>query len=293
MARDEVGRAPFVGGIAKREEIADRDRLDSFVLDQTGHGGAHPRLVERNDDGAVGTDPLGDACAAAPGGEKDRRLGVHEEVVHARALLPADLEHVLEPLGHQETDACALLLQDRVGGDGRAVHEAIDVFRRLAAQCEHRVDSGQHSGGEILRRRGHLCGPDSVAALADDVGEGASDVDSDSEAAVRFGHRDLRITSAACPVCALGTTRWTGPNLEPDPEAVLGPRSQASPSHPCCAARLYARRDSVNGTPFSVPGPESVLHLRSQGFPITRDARPDCVPGATRMVQATRRGRVE
>ena len=175
-----------MGGIAKREEIADRDRLDSFLLDQTRHGLAHPRLVERNDNRAIGIDSLGDSRAAAPGGEKDRRLGGHEEVVHARALLPADLQHVLESLGHQETDARALLLEDRVGGDGRAMHEAIDVPRRCAAQCEHRLDSGQDSGDQILRRRGHLRGPDAVLPAADHVGESAAYVNSDPVAGLRF-----------------------------------------------------------------------------------------------------------
>ena len=196
-----------MGGIAKREEIADRDRLDPFLLDQSRHGGAHLRLVERNDDRAVGTDPFGDSRAAAPGGEKDRRLGVHEEVVHARALLPADLQHVLEALGHQETDARALLLEDRVGGDGRAVHEALDVPRRLAAQLQHRLDSGQDSGDEILLRRGHLRGPDPVPPAADHVGEGAPDVDANPESVVRFGHIHLRITPAARPVRTLGAIR--------------------------------------------------------------------------------------
>ena len=181
-----------MGGIAKREEIADRDRLDSFLLDQTRHGLAHPRLVERNDNRAIGIDSLGDSRAAAPGGEKDRRLGGHEEVVHARALLPADLQHVLESLGHQETDARALLLEDRVGGDGRAVHEAVDVPRRCAAQCEHRLDACQNSGDEIFRRRGHLRGPYLVTAPADHVGERATDVDADSETVLWFGHERLQ-----------------------------------------------------------------------------------------------------
>ena len=155
-----------------------------------------------------GTDPLRDSRATAPGGEKYRRLGDHEEVVHARALLPADLQHVLEALGHQETDARALLLEDRVGGDGRAVHEAIDVPRRLAAQLQHRLDSGQDSSDEILRRRGHLRGPDPVPPAADHVGEGASDVDPDPDSFMRFGHKHLQSRAQHGPLAHSARHGW-------------------------------------------------------------------------------------
>ena len=202
LARDDLGRAAFVGRIAKREEVADRDRLDPFLLDQARHRRMHPRLVEGHDDGAVGTNPLGDPRPAAPGSEEHRCFGGHEEVVHARALLPADLEHILEPFRHQQTDARALLFEDRVGGDGGAVHEALDVSRRRAAQREHRLHTGQDAGTEVVRRRGHLRGPDPIPPPADHVGERASDVDTDPQSVQCFGH--IRSTEPRPSVMAPG-----------------------------------------------------------------------------------------
>ena len=101
--------------------------LDAFGLHQGREGGLHRGLVQRHQHLAVGVDALRDSDPAPARGQERGRLRIHHQVVHPRALLAPDLEHVLEPLGGEHRDACALLLEDRVGCNRCAVHEAAHV----------------------------------------------------------------------------------------------------------------------------------------------------------------------
>ena len=129
---------------------------------------------------AARVEPLADAEPAPTRREEGRRLRIHLEVVHARALLPPELEHVLEALGGEHGGDRALLLEDGVGGDGGAVDEALDVGRPRAGQREHAGDRGADALEEILGRARHL-GEREAARVVEghDVGEGAADVDAD------------------------------------------------------------------------------------------------------------------
>ncbi len=112
--------------VDEREEVADRDGLHRLRT-QGQHGAAHAVLVERDEDLAPGVEPLADAEPAAARSEERRDLRIHRQVVHARALHAAQLEHVLEALGGEDRGDRALVLEDGVGGDGGAVDEALDV----------------------------------------------------------------------------------------------------------------------------------------------------------------------
>jgi hypothetical protein len=87
-------------------------------------------------------------------------------------------------LGGQEADRGALALEQRVGRDGRSVHDRlgqgeqpVQVGAELGGQESEPVDQTQRRVG---RRRGAL-GDDERAELVDrdQVGEGAADVDAD------------------------------------------------------------------------------------------------------------------
>jgi hypothetical protein len=168
-----------VGRVEEREEVADGERLNALVAQAAGLG-AHLRLVQRDQDPAARVQPLADPHPPAARRQERRRLRVHVQVVHARALLPAQLEHVLESLGHEDRGHRARLLEDRVGRDGRPVNEARHRAGLAARERQHRADRVAHAAEEILRRGRHLGEVESpVAVEGDDVGEGAADVDAD------------------------------------------------------------------------------------------------------------------
>jgi hypothetical protein len=168
-----------VGGVDEREQVADRHRLDALGPERL-HRAHHRRLVERDEDTPARVEPLGDAQAAPARGEERRHLGIHAEVVHPRALHPAHLEQVLEALGGEDGGHRALVLEDRVGRDGGAVDEALDVGGLRAGQGEHPGDRGRDAVQEVLGRAGHLRQRQAALGVeGHDVGEGAADVDAD------------------------------------------------------------------------------------------------------------------
>src|SRR6059036_3447107 len=79
------------------------------------------------------TRPFASSRSRTPPRRQERRgLRIHREVVHARALHPPELEHILEARGGEDGRDRAFLLEDRVGGHGGAVDEAFDVARLSA-----------------------------------------------------------------------------------------------------------------------------------------------------------------
>ena len=89
-----------------------------------------------------------------------------------------------EAFGGEQPDARALALQHGVGGDRRAVHEP--ARRRSAAMRHSRCrcgDAREHRGARVAARgrapSAMRIGP--PASTADDVGEGAADVDADAQ----------------------------------------------------------------------------------------------------------------
>ena len=138
------------------------------------------RLVERDEHAAPRVQPLADADAPPARRQEGRRLRVHREVVHARALHPPELEHVLEALGGEDGRHRALLLEDRVGGDGGAVDEAFDVAGLGAGDGEDATHGVGDALEQVLRRARDLreCEP-AIAVERHDVGERPADVDAD------------------------------------------------------------------------------------------------------------------
>jgi hypothetical protein len=171
-----------VGRVQEREEVAHGQRLDPIVPEARDLG-PHLRLVQRSQDHTARVEPLADADPAAARGEERRRLRVHVEVVHPRALLAAEFQDVLEARRHEDTGDGARLLEDGVGGDGGPVDEAGDIPGLHAGQREHAPDRVGDAPEEILRRGRHLGQVESaVVAERHDVRESAPDVHSDLHA---------------------------------------------------------------------------------------------------------------
>ncbi len=179
---DDLPGPRLVARVDEREQVGDRQRLHVLLVDQHPHRGPDLVLVQRHHHRSGGVDPLGDADPPAARGQEHRRLGVEEQVVHLRPVLPPDLQDVLEAGGGQEAEPGALLLQDGVGGDGGAVDEAGDLRGRLPAHLEESLDAAPHPLDEVGRRRGHLGEVHGLLALeADHVGERPADVDADAQ----------------------------------------------------------------------------------------------------------------
>ena len=202
----------LVRRIGERVDQANRDRLDVLgeqrVDDALGIG-----KIERAFDVALVVDALIHHLAQVAFDQR-LRLGPGE-IVEAGHPQCADLQHVAEALGGDEPDTRSLVLQDRIGCDGRAVADFIDRAAGqsgLGKQFGQAVDDGARV---VVDARRHLLGVDrAVRAENNDVGEGAADVDTDAE---RDGHGGY----SAAWLSATGSCHWTfGTSRQPRAAAI-------------------------------------------------------------------------
>jgi len=105
------------------KEQADGDRLD-LLGQQRVDGAFGVGRIEGAVDLAGMVDPFIDHAAQVA---LDQRLGLGPaEVVELGHAQGADLQHVAEALGGDQPDPRALVLEDRVGSDRRAVADFLD-----------------------------------------------------------------------------------------------------------------------------------------------------------------------
>ena len=98
------------------------------------------------------------------------RWALHPKVVERRAVLPADLQHVLKAFRDEEGSAGASVLQQGVGGHGGAVGD-VGVGRYLEL-----LQPSHNRPGWVLRRGRRLEDPDLALSDQGEVGERAPDV---------------------------------------------------------------------------------------------------------------------
>ena len=109
--------------VGERVDEADRDRLDLFGEERI-DGPLRVDRIERALDRAPMIDALVHHLTQVA---LDQRLRFGPaDVIEARHAQGADLQHVPEPLGGDESDPRALALEDGVGGDGGAVANFFD-----------------------------------------------------------------------------------------------------------------------------------------------------------------------
>ena len=187
---EDFGDAPFMAGVGEGVEEADGDGLHVHGAD-AGGGVVDAGFVERGEDGAAGSDALGDFEDVA---RRDGALGFDPgvEVGGARDVLAADFEDVAEAGGGDEGGAGALGFEDQVGRDGGAVEHAGDVRRVRPGGVQDEAHPGQEGFGRVLRGGGGLDAQQAAGGgvLQRDVGEGAADVDGDDEG-LGSGHGGL------------------------------------------------------------------------------------------------------
>ena len=179
--------ATLVHGVCVAVDEADRDGLDAHAH-QCPRGVAQLRLVQRTQHVAVGVDSF--VHREAPVARRQRLGLLQEQVVEVVAHLGADLQHVAKSAGRDQSDPGSVALDDGVGDQGGAVHDAVDsgeLDPRLAGDALHALadrDSGVGRAGELL------AGEDHVPLFVDqhEVGERAADVHADTPA-LALAHR--------------------------------------------------------------------------------------------------------
>ena len=158
---------PLVGRIPEREQRADRDRLRVEL---------RKRVQVEWFENALRPDPLPYAKAALEGHE---RLGmVGAQPVQVCAILPPQMEEMLETGCRHERRPGALSLEQRVRRHRRPVGEALELLRADgASRGDHRL---------LLSRRGRNLGRPQLSAVQQDgVGKGPADVDAEKGHAKR------------------------------------------------------------------------------------------------------------
>ena len=186
--REARGLALMVGMRISMHEH-DGDGVDA-VGTASGERGTRGGKVERRLHAAVGADALrhlGNACI------KHRRL-LYSAREDLGPGLVADLERVAETFAHEQKNAVALALEERIGGDGGAHLDALDQLRRQGAPAWHPkqiADAGRRRiqiGLWILREQ-LVREQAAVRRPRHDVGEGAAAVDAELPGAQRHPSR--------------------------------------------------------------------------------------------------------
>ncbi len=122
------GSCALVARIAIGVQVADRDRLHVGSL-QRGDGVVERGVVERCLDRAVGAHALGDAEAQCAWHELLGRR--HAQVVAIVLQALAHLDNVAMAFGGEQADAGTLVLEQRIGGDGGAMHDALGLGQQV------------------------------------------------------------------------------------------------------------------------------------------------------------------
>ena len=170
---------PFMVGVRIGLQETDRDRLDARGAQRVDRR-IDVGLVERRQHGTVGGDALGDLEPQVARRER-RRLDVMR-VVEAWDPDPAQLEHVAEPARGEQRGARALVLQDRIRGDGAAMQHLPEGLRIEAERRREFENAGDDAAGVVVRRRGQLARREPpVRQEQRDVRERATDIGGDLE----------------------------------------------------------------------------------------------------------------
>ena len=130
--------------------------------------------------GTTALQTLTAACDAVRLGRAERALAV--AIDQRTPDMPPDLEHIGEPLGSDEPRPRALVFENRVRRDGRAMDQLLDRLGR-----HPQGHDPLHEPGRLIPSRGrHLAYPKAVdqAVECNQVGEGSTDVDTDAKGRV-------------------------------------------------------------------------------------------------------------
>ncbi len=173
-ARDRV----FTRGIRVRMQQADRDRLGARRLHSRRQAGQF-RRAQRLRDRAVEIGALGGADTHRARYQRRRPTG--SQRVKIAAILASDLDQILEPGVGDDRDARALALKQRIGRDRRAVGHCAG-----SGTVENRRQPRENRERRILWSREDLMDSQAAVDQSDQIGEGASGIDSNDNGPLRF-----------------------------------------------------------------------------------------------------------
>ena len=186
--------------VQERKQVADRDRPDTLG-DEFCHGVPHRRFIERHNHLALRGDLLAHFFAPCAWSKEHGRDRFQDDAVQVLAELIADLKDVTKTFAGDEADLRALPLEHRVGGDCGAMQEPRDfgggdpeIAGEVGYRVQHRL-AGVATRGRDFQRSHRL-----ADATTHDVGEGATDVDTDIDGRFRAGHaRSFRLQHGSMP----------------------------------------------------------------------------------------------
>src|SRR5262249_32496604 len=92
------------------------------------------------------------------------------DVVLLETVLMPDFEHVAEAFGGEKRGFRALALDQRIGGERRAVNDQVYLPRRHVRFGSDRAQRGEHALFRRLRRGQNLCRKSPLAHFQRDVG---------------------------------------------------------------------------------------------------------------------------
>ena len=183
VLREDVRDTALVGGIGIGMDEADADRADALPAEEL-RGGVHTRLVQRANFLAAEIQAPADLAHEM---ERHDALRLHPEIGIAVAhgyRLAGNLQEMAEARGDDQSEPADRALQQRIGGDRRAVGKAGDVVRRGAGRVEDRAHAAHEADGRISWRARNLGDAHGARAAIDrnDIGEGAAGIDADPQA---------------------------------------------------------------------------------------------------------------
>ena len=168
-----------MGRVGEAVEEPDRERLDRF-LPQHRDERRNGALVERQQDPPAHVHPFRHGQAEVA--RHERLWQADAKVVLVVAALVAHRQHVAEPGGRDQRGRGSLTLDDRVGRQGRTVHEDGDIRRRDPGGGKDGLYPGDDPLFRGRRSRQHLCRRPASGVFQGEVGEGAADIDGQARA---------------------------------------------------------------------------------------------------------------
>ena len=164
--------------IAIGVQEADGDRLHP-VGRQLPRRRPHRIEIQRHDGIAITVHPLRHFKPAAA---RHQRIGIlQEQIVNIVALLSAHFEHVAKALGGDQPELRAPAFDQRVGDQGRAMHDIADIAKR-DARARHQLGKPRERADRRIIRRGQaFMQPNGILPRVqqDEIGKGTPDIKSD------------------------------------------------------------------------------------------------------------------
>jgi hypothetical protein len=181
LRANQLTRAALMNAVSICIQVADGHGLNRKAIPKVANRADHLRLVEGHQHLAGSADPLGDAGAHAAWRDEGRRFGFYIQVIHSGALLPSDLQYILEALGRETGGDGSTSFENGIGGDGCAMHIGQPQISAgfAVGLSQHAIDAFNNRADDIAA----VLDLDGVHLAAvnetNHVREGAADIDTD------------------------------------------------------------------------------------------------------------------